>query len=50
MGESGGCDICDGGMLTSVSVLVGVVGDVGGRSVSNSGDVVMSLEGGVGGR
>ena len=28
MGKPGGCDICGGGMLTSVSVLVGVVGDV----------------------
>ena len=25
MGEPGGCDICGGGMLTSVSVLVGDV-------------------------
>ena len=28
MGESGECDICGGEMLTSVSGLVGVVGDV----------------------
>ena len=28
MGESGGCDVCGGGMWTSVSVLVAVVGDV----------------------
>ena len=28
MGESGECDVCGGEMLTSVSGLVGVVGDV----------------------
>ena len=28
MGESGECDVCGGGMLTPVSGLVGVVGDV----------------------
>ena len=60
MGESGGYKGGGGGVLTSVSVLVGVIrgvvsllgvwGDVGGWSVGALGDVVVSSEGEVGGR
>ena len=59
-GESGRYKVGGRGVLTSVSVLVGVIrdvvsflgvwGDVGGGSVGDLGDVVVSSEGEVGGR
>ena len=59
-GESGWYKVGGRGVLTSVSVLVGVIrdvvsflgvwGNVGGRSVGDLGDVVVSSEGEVGGR